>query len=156
MKPLFTILLALSAIVRIHAQSDPLPPDVECPYPLEKENEVVSTDTSVPDTTVYSFSEEMPAFSGGDSAWKAYVKSATIYPVLARDSAQQGTVFVQFTVETDGSITNCIVRKHPRSLSLAAEALRVVCSSPKWIPGKQNGKAVRVQMIIPIKFVLPE
>lgn len=109
-----------------------------------------------PDTNPYMWAEEPPMFPGGDSAWKVYLKNNLKYPTLARDSAQKGTVYVQFVVESDGSITNCIVRKHPNSPALAAEALRVVCNSPKWIPGKMNGKPVRVQMTMPIKFVLPE
>lgn len=154
MKFVATIVFAL-IIVRGNAQTDPLPPHVECPYPLELERDFSTATPASPDTTIFSYTDEMPMFPGGDSAWKAFIKSAVIYPVIARDSAQQGTVYVQFTVETDGLITNCIVRRHPQSLPLAAEALRVVCSSPKWIPGKQDGKAVRVQMIMPIRFVLP-
>jgi TonB family protein len=150
---LSTIFLSLLFGAQLCAQHDFIPPPVECPYPLPPEKEDVAVIAS-PDTTVYTFCDEMPHFPGGDSAWRAYVQGAIRYPVIARDSMQEGTVYVQFTVETDGSITNCFVRKHPRSLSLAAEALRVVCNSPKWIPGTMNGKAVRVQMIMPIRFKL--
>lgn len=162
MKIIFTFVLALLVNVFVIAQTAP-PITGDAPPPPSKDQttdeisypELVGPEVHDTDE-VYSFAEEMPMFPGGDSAWKAYVRSVMSYPPEAFAQGIQGTVYVQFVVEMDGSITGCIVRKHPNSQALADEALRIMSHSPKWIPGKMNGKAVRVQMIMPFRFVLPQ
>ena len=98
--------------------------------------------------------EEKPSFRGGNANDFSYwVNSHLVYPDDAKAEGIQGKVALQFTVDTDGSVINVKVLKgvYP---SLDAEAVRVVSSSPKWIPGKQGGKAVRVTYTFPVIFGL--
>jgi protein TonB len=83
----------------------------------------------------------------------AFLESNLIYPEKLRMSGIQGTVLIQFVIETDGSISNVTVLAgvHP---DLDKEALRVVKMMPKWKPGKQMGKPVRSYFNIPIRFIL--
>lgn len=101
----------------------------------------------------FVITEEMPSFPGGQEAMMKYIGKNFKYPKEAVDSGIQGTVFVTFVVERDGSITGV---KTLRGIGSGCdeEALRVVQSMPKWIAGKQRGKEVRVQYNLPIRFKL--
>ncbi len=100
-----------------------------------------------------NYVEIMPEFPGGQDALNEYLKNNLKYPKSALTASISGTVYVSFIVEKDGTISNVkIVRGADKDLN--AEALRVVKSMPKWVPGKQRGKAVRVQYTLPIEFVL--
>jgi TonB family protein len=92
---------------------------------------------------------QMPSFPGGDQALMDYLKANVRYPEV-KDSLD-GRVVVSFVVECDGSITDAKVVK---SLTPAydAEALRVVNAMPKWVPGKQDGEAIRTKYSIPFTF----
>lgn len=101
----------------------------------------------------YQIVEQKPTFNGGDARdFSKWVNSQIIYPEDARASGAQGRVIVQFTVEPDGSLSNVDVFKSSGTPSLDAEAVRVVSSSPKWEPGRQEGNAVRVVYSYPIVF----
>lgn len=113
---------------------------------------VVPTDT-IEDTKVYDVVEQMPQFPGGSSALFEYLANSIKYPVAAEDAKLQGRVIVTFTVERDGSITGVRVA-HSAGESLDNEALRVVKFMPRWTPGRQKGKAVRVQYTVPVTFRL--
>lgn len=97
--------------------------------------------------------EDMPAFPGGMEAMIQFISSNIKYPADAKKQKVDGRVLVNFVVEKDGSITEVKVIK-PAFPSLDAEAVRVVKAMPKWKPGYQNGKAVRVQFTMPINFSL--
>ena len=99
------------------------------------------------------FVEQMPEFPGGIEAFNAYLKRELRYPEQCRQIGITGSVLVEFVVERDGSISNVkvLVPVYP---DLDAEAVRVINASPKWNPGKQMGKAVRVFYQIPIRFTL--
>ena len=97
--------------------------------------------------------EQMPSFPGGQSALFQWLSSNVKYPVVAEENGVQGRVIVSFVVERDGSITNVGVSKSVDP-SLDKEAVRVVKSMPKWIPGKQKGSAVRVKYTLPVTFRL--
>jgi len=99
--------------------------------------------------------EEMPNFGEGgiDQFRNEYIAKNLKYPDVAAENGIQGRVYINFVVEPDGRVTNVkVVRGVDPSLD--KEAVRVVSSSPKWKPGKQRGKPVRVQFTIPIIFVL--
>ena len=102
---------------------------------------------------IYTFVEELPQFPGGESAMMAYLKKNLIYPKEAVKEQIEGKVFVSFVVNIDGSIEGVKVLRGVYQL-LDNEALRVVKNMPKWNPGKQNGKAVRVQYTLPVNFKL--
>jgi len=95
--------------------------------------------------------EEMPSFPGGSDKMYAFLQKHKKYPQKAPDSDLEGRVFVGFIVKSDGSIENIEIK---RSLSPShdAEAIRVIKMMPKWIPGKQNGRAVNCWYTLPIDF----
>lgn len=102
------------------------------------------------DEKVYEVVEQMPSFPGGQEALMTYINHNIKYP---EEDCGQGRVTVSFIVEKDGSITNATIR---RSVDPAfdREALRVISSMPKWIPGKNNGRNVRVRFNVPVQFKL--
>ena len=105
------------------------------------------------ETKVFDVVEQMPSFPGGPSALMQYLNSNIKYPVVAEEKGVQGRVVCTFVVEKDGSITDVRVVKSVDP-SLDKEAMRVVKGMPKWIPGKQNGSAVRVKYTVPVTFRL--
>lgn len=102
---------------------------------------------------VFDVVEQMPSFPGGTNALMAYLSSHVKYPAVAEENGIHGRVTVQFVVEKDGSVTDVKTMKSVDP-SLDREAERVVRSMPKWIPGKQNGSAVRVKYFVPVVFRL--
>lgn len=102
---------------------------------------------------IFDVVEEMPQFPGGPSAMFEYLSKSIRYPEEAEVKGIQGRVIVTFVVEPDGSISNVKVSKSVNPL-LNKEAVRVVESMPHWIPGKQNGNAVRVKYTTPVTFKL--
>jgi protein TonB len=100
---------------------------------------------------VFDVVEQMPEFPGGMEALFKYMAENMKYPEDAKKQQVEGRVLVQFIVETDGSVSNTEVLKRVFP-SLDAEAVRVISGMPKWIPGKQNGKVVRVKYTIPVSF----
>ncbi|MCU7525300.1 MAG: energy transducer TonB [Ignavibacteria bacterium] len=120
--------------------------------------EPVSTDivkdNTTEENTVFSWAEEMPRFSEGEDALLSFLMANIRYPELARRVGVEGKVMVSFTVEKSGSISNMRVLKSIGG-GCDEEAMRVVAlTAGKWIAGKQNGKAVKVNMSIPIVFRL--
>ena len=102
---------------------------------------------------VFDVVEEMPQFPGGPSALFEYISKNIQYPKEAEVNGIQGRVIVTFIVEYDGSVSNAKVAKS-LDPSLDREAQRLVKSMPHWIPGKQNGKPVRVNYTVPVTFRL--
>lgn len=98
--------------------------------------------------------EEKPKFKGGDAnEFSKWVNSNLVYPEIAKENGVQGRVTLQFTVNVDGSVTNVKVLRGVDS-SLDKEAVRVVSNSPKWTPGKQRDRAVKVTYTFPVIFQL--
>jgi len=98
---------------------------------------------------VFEAVEQEPTFSG----FNEYLAKNIHYPAVDYENNVQGKVFLQFIVEKDGSISNIKPLRGP-SATIIAEAVRVVSNSPKWNPGVQNGRPVRVQYTVPISFTL--
>jgi protein TonB len=130
----------------------------------EIENEVEVEDTESDEDVEIEIEEEdddeffmvvenMPEFPGGDLGLMKYIQKNVKYPPIAKEYNITGKVYVSFIVDKSGSVTNVkIVRGVDKNLD--AEAMRVVKSLPKYKPGKQRGKAVRVMFTIPINFTL--
>jgi protein TonB len=97
--------------------------------------------------------EIMPEFPGGQEKMFRYLYDELEYPEHAKDNGIEGTVYVQFVVDRDGSLTDIVVAKGPHKW-LNDEGLRVVKAMPRWKPGKQNGQTVKVRYVLPIKFKL--
>ncbi len=100
---------------------------------------------------IFSDYEQQPSFPGGMQALREYLKENTHWPLGHEEDCISGRVVVCFVVEKDGSITHAkVVRRLAPAFD--AEALRVVASMPKWMPGRRNGKVIRVKYCIPITF----
>ena len=132
--------------VEINAEVDQNEVIEEYIAPEVEEEEVVEAE-------IFTIVEEMPEFPGGMQKLADYLAKNIKYPQMARESGIQGRVFVNFVVEPDGHVSNVNVM---RSLGGGCdeEAMRVVKAMPKWKPGKQRGKAVRVSYILPVNFKL--
>ena len=131
---------------------------------VEIENEVEIEDTETDEDEIIEIEEEddeeffmvvenMPEFPGGDLGLMKFIQKNVKYPAIAKEYNITGKVYVSFIVDKAGSVTNVkIVRGVDKNLD--AEALRVVSALPKYKPGKQRGKPVRVMFTIPINFTL--
>lgn len=119
----------------------------------------VVTAPNVDDTefadSLFTIVEVSPAFPGGETELYKYLLPAIRYPEAARDAGIQGTVFVNFVVEKDGSITNANVL---RGIGGGCDevALNAVRSMPVWTPGEHKGQKVRVRYNLPVKFTIKE
>jgi TonB family protein len=102
---------------------------------------------------VFTVVEAMPTYPGGEEAMIKYLAENIKYPEEAKKNGIQGTVFITYVVETNGSVTNVKVLRGI-DIKCDEEAVRVVSSMPKWNPGKQKGVPVRVQFNLPINFKL--
>ena len=100
---------------------------------------------------VFDTVEQMPEYPGGMQAMIEFLQTNMKYPEDAAKQKVEGRVIVQFVVETDGSVTDVHVAKQVFP-SLDAEAIRVVKAMPKWTPGKDKGRVVRVKYNLPIVF----
>lgn len=113
----------------------------------------VALDDLVDDSKPLLEAEQAPNFPGGDDALKKYLSENLKYPIIAQESGIQGKVIVKFVVSKTGDILDVQIFKGVDT-SLDREAVRVVQSMPKWIPGKQKGKTVSVYFTLPIEFML--
>lgn len=117
---------------------------------VEEVKEEVVEEEAIP----FQLVEEKPSFNGGDAnEFSKWVNSKLQYPEIAKENGVQGRVTLQFTVNPDGSVSNVKVLRGVDS-SLDNEAVRVVSMSPKWKPGKQRDRAVKVTYTFPVIFQL--
>ncbi len=112
-------------------------------------------DETIDEEEVFYIVEDMPTFNGGEPAteFRKYIAQNLRYPEIAAENGISGRVIVQFAVNKVGTVVDAnVVRSVDPALD--KEAVRVVMTSPKWTPGKQRGKAVKVLFTFPINFVL--
>ena len=120
-----------------------------------REGEIVEAPPPMLDE--YPSDQEQPQFPGGLSALMAYLQKEIKYPKAEEEAHIQGRVHIQFTVETDGMITNVRTVRHVKDgPGLEKEAERAVKAMPRWTPAMQNGRPVRVEYILPVPFVLKD
>lgn len=116
---------------------------------VEVEEEVIEEE-AIP----FQLVEEKPTFMGGDAnAFSKWVNQRLVYPEIAKENGVQGRVVLMFTVDTDGTVKNVRVARGIDP-ALDKEAVRVVSSSPKWTPGRQRDRAVKVNYTFPVIFQL--
>ena len=132
--------------IEINAEMDQNEVIEEYVAPEIEEEEVVEQE-------IFQIVEEMPSFPGGEQKLMEYVVKNVKYPQIAKETGIKGRVFVSFVVEPDGSVSNVKVLRGIGG-GCDEEAMRVVKSLPKWKPGKQRGKAVRVSYMLPVNFQL--
>ena len=118
-----------------------------------KPTETQGTSKAQGEQNVFSVVEEKPSFPGGDVALMDYLKNTLKYPAECFATGIQGRVVLSFIIEKDGSLSGITVMRSPDE-RLSAEAIRTVQAMPKWTPGKQRGKAVRVSYVLPVTFRL--
>ncbi len=114
--------------------------------PVREEEEVIEEE-------IFTVVESMPEFPGGQAKMLEFIATNIKYPPMARESGIQGRVFVNFVVEPDGSVSNVTILRGIGG-GCDEEAIRVIQSMPKWTPGRQRGKAVRVSFNLPVRFTL--
>ena len=142
MKQLLCLIL-LFASTESFSQEEPTPVKQTAPQPIVpeyKEEKIVVSDKE-------------PEFPGGAEALYQFMSDNLHYPESAIKNGEAGRVFVQFTVEVDGTLSDVKIMRGV-SEALDAEALRLVKKMPLWIPGETNGKKVRVRYNLPINFRL--
>lgn len=127
--------------------------DVDQTTQIEAYIPPVFEEEQVQEQEIFIVVEDPPSFPGGDEARIRFLSENIRYPQMARESGIQGTVFVTFVVETDGSVTSVRVLRGIGG-GCDEEAVRVIQAMPKWNAGKQRGRPVRVQFNMPIRFTL--
>jgi len=127
--------------------------DTEADEDTEVEIVEVEEEEVINEQEIFTIVEDMPSFPGGEAKLMEYLGKNTKFPPLAKDAGIQGIVYVTFVIAKDGSIDNVKVLRGIGG-GCDEEALRVIKNMPKWTPGKQRGRAVRVQYNIPIRFIL--
>jgi len=135
--------IALFSISVAHAQDEPI---------ITAEPVVIPEASSDPNEP-FTMVEEMPSFPGGEQAMFKHFATHVKYPDEASESGIHGAVYVTFIVERDGRISDVKVLRGIGG-GCDEEAVRVVNGMPNWIPGKQNGKIVRVRYNLPIRYAL--
>lgn len=134
----------------VNIDSEDLGKGVDVGYvPLPIDNE----DDAVDETEIFVVVENMPSFGNGTADLMSYLSKNIKYPTVCQEQGIQGRVIVQFVVDRDGSVTEPTIARsiHPQ---LDKEALRVVSGMPKWNPGMQRNKPVRVKFTVPVTFKL--
>nr|WP_321409071.1 TonB family protein [uncultured Carboxylicivirga sp.] len=124
--------------------------DCELDEELEFYDTESSEDFSVP---VFQIIEKMPEFPGGEAALNNFITSNIQFPESAAENGISGTVYVSFTIDVDGSVTDVKVLRSV-SKELDEEAMRIIKLMPKWSPGKQRGKSVKTSFTVPVRFTL--
>jgi len=125
---------------------------------MNQDDEVDFTDIAVEDeeeedAPVFYIVEDMPEFPGGEAALHTYIAKSIKYPVIAQENGMQGRVYISFVIGAKGTVEDIKVARGVDP-ALDKEAIRVISKMPKWKPGKQRGKPVKVSFTVPINFVL--
>lgn len=123
------------------------------PVTVKKEEPKVEVEEAEDEQTIFQVVENQPEFPGGQSALMQYLSKNIKYPTISQENGVQGRVVVQFVVNKDGSIVDPVVARSVDPY-LDKEAIRVVTTMPKWKPGMQRGKPVRVRYTLPVAFKL--
>ena len=108
----------------------------------------------VEEEQIFDVVEELPEFPGGNQGLMRYLAKNLKYPRISRDNNSQGRAFVRFVINIDGSIQDVEILKSSGDMYLDKEAVRLVTSMPRWTPGREKGKAVRVKFVLPVNFRL--
>jgi len=149
--PLVPVILSLTFVLACSdIDNEPLKENLTA----EQAAMLKSNEGETRDAELFFIVEEMPSFQGmGQTGFRDWISDNLEYPKKAERKKISGKVYIQFTVNSKGQVIDAKVVRgiHP---DLDAEAIRVIESSPLWIPGKQRGKNVAVQFTFPITFVL--
>ena len=151
MKKLLILIIAFLPVVAMAQQTQQVPQISGSPsdegVPVPPANDA----SKVEQEPIFTFTEVMPEFPGGESAMIAFLQKHVKYPADAKQQKKHGTVYLSFVVNEDGRITDVKVLRSVFP-SLDKEAVRIVSVMPNWKPGMQNGKAVKCQFNFPVIF----
>jgi protein TonB len=143
--------------VEIEDQPDLFDQEMDVDVDIETQayvpDEPVIKKEEVKEPEIFVVVEEMPSFPGGDKALYEYLAKNIKYPAVAKDNGIEGKVYIKFVVNEDGSVSQAQVARGIGG-GCDEEALRVVKDMPKWKPGKQRGKNVKVWYTLPVYFKL--
>lgn len=155
--PLAALLMIISNIETVARTTKQIATDViENMTPQMAEQSLAAVrDTTITPEPIFEVVEKMPEFPGGMKALMKYLDENINYPEAAKTQKVEGRVFVQFIVDPDGNINDTKILRGV-SPALDAEAIRVISSMPKWNPGTQRGKNVRVRYTMPVNFSLED
>lgn len=103
--------------------------------------------------TIYDFVDKMPEYPGGEIKLKAFLKNEIRYPAFAKEENIEGTVYVRFVVNENGDVIDPVILKTPNKV-FDEPSLSVIRRMPKWTPGEDRGKKVKVNIAIPIRYSL--
>ncbi|MDL2262561.1 TonB family protein [Bacteroidales bacterium OttesenSCG-928-I21] len=118
-------------------------------------NEIMQENLDAPPgQPAFTIVEQMPQFPGGEGELLKYISKSLRYPAVSQENGIQGKVTVRFVVSKTGEVTNVEILRSSVDGPCDKEAIRVIQSMPKWIPGKQNGVNVNVYYVVPITFRL--
>lgn len=127
--------------------------DVEVDEDFAVDFSDIAIDEEDTEDHIFIIVEDMPEFPGGDAALLKYIGSHVKYPVICQENGIQGMVSVSFVINEKGEVTD-VKAIRGNDPNLEREAVRVVQSLPKWKPGKQRGRAVKVSYSVPVRFKL--
>lgn len=127
--------------------------DMEMDEEFEVDFSMLEPEDEEPGDQIFMIVEEMPEFPGGTAALLKYIAHNVKYPIICQENGIQGMVSVSFVINEKGEVTN-VKAYRGTDANLEQEAVRVVKSLPKWKPGKQRGKAVKVSYSVPVRFRL--
>ncbi len=153
---------APSEILKLVADEITLDMDFEIDVDADEDTKVEMRDFKVDDgpridevieDELYTLVEHMPKFQGKDyNTFRDWIAKNLKYPDIALENGVSGRVYVKFIVNSQGEVGSVVVARSSGDTSLDNEAVRVISSSPKWTPGSQQGKAVRVEFLFPVLF----
>ena len=135
-------------------ESELISTDVMSEFADFTETETIVVEEEVVEEQVFQVVEEQPEFVGGMEKLMEYLQDNINYPRISQENGSQGRSFIRFVVNSDGSIQDVEVVKSSGDIYLDKEAVRVVEAMPKWKPGRQSGKPVRVYFTLPVNFRL--
>jgi|MDSW01.1.fsa_nt_gb protein TonB len=138
-------------VIEIVEEEEEIEEELEMEDTEADEDDIVEIEED--DDEIFDHVSDPPSFPGGDKALLQWIAKHTEYPPIAKEYGITGRVFVKFTVEKNGSISNVRVAREVDK-QLDKEAIRVVSMLPNFNPGMQNGRLVRVNYIVPINFIL--
>jgi protein TonB len=127
--------------------------DVEADQETEVEIVAMQEEEEEEEEQIFMIVENMPEFPGGDLALRKYIAEHVQYPEIAKENGLSGKVFVQFVINQKGEVQDVKIARGVDP-ALDKEAIRVVQGLPKWKPGSQRGKPVKVSYTVPINFQL--
>lgn len=146
-----------TTVLEIVEDDEEIEEEIEIDTEVDEDTEIeiveVEEEEVIEEPEIFTIVEQMPSFPGGDEKLYQFLGENMKYPPMAKDAGIQGIVYVTFVVKEDGSISDVRVLRGIGG-GCNEEAIRVIKKMPKWKPGKQRGKSVRVQYNMPVRFIL--